>query len=161
MIKATQHILVACCVISLMISCTSGYDYWQLSEFNMDPTALQDEDPITILYFSNGPAQKDNDGVFLHVIAVKQHTTDTINILTPSNPGISPEDGGKVYNFLAIDSDIGKISVAQLTHALDQYTKVIRDPEFDAIAHNQYPTVIGFIGFVSQDKNFDPTQLTP
>lgn len=41
--------------------------------------------------------------------------------------------------------DVNKIQVSKIS-------KVARDPEFDAIADNSYPTIIGTLGIVTQNK---------
>ncbi|HMU69220.1 MAG TPA: hypothetical protein PK511_02255 [Chitinophagales bacterium] len=141
--KFLQTILVVIGSLGVVISCNSGYDYWELSEFNMQPDALKDMAEIKLVYYSNGPAQVDNDGAYIHAIVTSVETGDTINILSPYLSEFSPEDGDKTFIYIGIHSNIGKAVSSDWD--LDKYTKVIRDPKFDAIAHNDHPTVIGSI----------------
>jgi hypothetical protein len=96
-------------------------------------------------------------------VAVSQKTGDTVNILTTINNGFSMYDKDKILNYLdqnnvasklfQIDSDklkdlknINEINKSETK----KITKVARAPNFDSIADNIYPTVIGIIGTLSK-----------
>lgn len=141
--KIIKSVAISFLCIGMIISCNSGYDYWELSEFNMQQDALQDMDSIRMVYYSNGPALNDNDGAYIHSVVVSVKTGDTIIILEPSLGKFSPNDGDKIFYYISSNSEFGKILSADVN--FDKYTKVIRDPKFDKIAHNDFPTVIGYI----------------
>lgn len=142
--KFLRTTLIIAISLATIISCNSGYDYWALSEFNMQQGALQDMAEIKLVYYSNGPAEVDNDGAYIHAIVTSVETGDTINILSPSVSKFSPTDGDKIFIYIDVNSEFYKLSSGDKD--LGKYTKVIRDPKFDAIAHNNFPTVIGEIG---------------
>ena len=100
---------------------------------------------------------------YIHLIAVSQKTGDTVNILTPVDNGLTMDDQDKVFNYFDQNNpatkmmfmnqenlkDIEKIREAQKT-VPKKITKVVRDTQFDMIADNSYPTVIGAIGTVTK-----------
>lgn len=100
---------------------------------------------------------------YIHLIAVSQKTGDTVNILTTADNGIRINDGDKIFNFFTKDHPGSKLmqmdpdSIKAIQHIddvhkleLKKIDKVARDPEFDDIADNNYPTTIGSIGTVTQ-----------
>lgn len=66
-----------------------------------------------------------------------------MNILTPINNGFKQTDGDRTFIFVSKNN----IAYNQLQNTLDnKISKVARDPAFDKIADNTYPTVIGMVG---------------
>lgn len=131
--------------------------FWDITKFKIDESALVDSEEIKILYASNGPEQNKDKLFFYHVVVVSVKTGDTINILSTINNNFKESDQYKVYNFLNqnnFDSIENKFDSAQISHSslLDNslktstISKVVRDTNFDNIADNSYPTIIGFIG---------------
>lgn len=139
------------------------YEFWNISKFNIDNNALVDSEEIKLLYSSRGPDYNKDLEYYFHLIAVSQKTGDTVNILTTVNNGFKTDEAENVYNFFNQDNIITKMSQMnsdssnQMNH-IDDYnnfkykkiSKVARDPNFDYIADNQYPTIIGCIGTVSK-----------
>lgn len=144
---------------ALFLAGCSHYKYWDISDFHMDPHALADREEIKLLYTSRGPGNNEDLSYFIHVIAVSQKTGDTVNIFTTVENGFQPTDGDVVYNFLSGDNAVVRIAHAgpcTVEHASDMeklpgvdtrsITKVVRDPDFDYLARNNYPSIIGWIG---------------
>jgi len=156
------HVLLVLLVFALFSSCsedTTRYEFWNTSKFKLDSTVMHDNDEIKLIYTSGAPDDNKDLRYYIHVIAVSQKSGDTINILTPLDNGFNPGDGDKVYNFVSEDNIAYKLmqrQVAQVQEPAGQQDishlkakridRVARDPRFDKIADNNYPTVIGTIG---------------
>lgn len=149
----------------LMTSCGGKYKYWEISKFRMDNNALEDNEEIKLLYTSQGPGNNKNLEYYIHLIAVSQKTGDTVNILTTADNGITIEDKDKIFNFFNMKNVVSKLAQMDLDNIADikntgdinkielkKIEKVARDPEFDDIADNDYPTIIGSIGTMTQNK---------
>ncbi|MES2773432.1 MAG: hypothetical protein V4722_04580 [Bacteroidota bacterium] len=119
-----------------VVACGSKYRLWDIDKFKIDAGALAPLEEIKLLYSSRAPDMAADRNYYLHVVVVSQKTGDTVNILTTSDNGFVATDGDKVFNF------IPEINPSKEIH------KVARDPEFDGIADNHFPTVIGTIGQV-------------
>lgn len=145
-------------MVLLLTSCGTQYEYWDISKFKIDHHALEDKEEIKLLYFSQGPDANLELTYYYHLIAVSQKTGDTVNILTTANNGFKQEDGNKTFIFFNEDNagtkmlqaspeEIKNIGIVDLDKIeLKRIEKVARDPKFDHIANNQYPTIIGAIG---------------
>lgn len=147
-------------ITMLAISCSNNYDFWDISKFRMDNNALKDNEEIKLLYTSRGPDNNKKLEYYIHVIAVSQKTGDTVNILTTFDNGLEQGDKDKVYNFFDQNNIASKIThmntddIVQLKNVDDienkqikvKISKVARDPNFDYLADNDFPTVIGVIG---------------
>ncbi len=146
----------------LLISCISKYKYWDISKFNMKPTALKDEEEIKLLYSSRGPDHNEDLSYFYHLVVVSQKTGDTINLLTFANNLTGNDDGNKIFNYLSLDNPATAsfLLIYEKENHLDttgniaigKISKVARDPKFDNIADNKYPTVIGMYGTVTNPQ---------
>jgi hypothetical protein len=157
---------IACILILYLLlasSCNYGYKFWNISKFNIVDSALTDGEEIKLLYSSRGPDNNEDKEYYIHIVAVSQKTGDTVNILTTINDGFSMYDKDKILNYLdqnnvasklfQIDSDklkdlknINEINKSETK----KITKVARAPNFDSIADNIYPTVLGIIGTLSK-----------
>jgi len=159
--KKTQILLalVSFVILSACHEDAHHYEFWNTSKFKLDSTVLHDNDEIKLIYTSGAPDDNKDLRYYIHVIAVSQKSGDTINILTPLDNGFNPGDGDKVYNFVSEDNIAYKLmqrQVAQVQEPAGQQDishlkakridRVARDPRFDKIADNNYPTVIGTIG---------------
>lgn len=147
----------------LLFSCNNRYKFWDISKFNIVESALKDNEEIKILYTTRGPGNNEDLEYYIHLIAVSQKTGDTVNILTPVDNGLTMDDQDKVFNYFDQNNpatkmmfmnpenlkDIEKIREAQKS-VPKKITKVVRDTQFDMIADNNYPTVIGAIGTVTK-----------
>ncbi len=148
----------------LFAACNSSsrYKFWDISKFRMDKTALKDQEEIKLFYTSQGPDNNEKLEYYIHVIAISLKSGDTVNILTTANNGFTMDDKERVFNYFDEDSYVTKsllIDTDKLTDGnptdidkleTKKITKVARDPKFDKLADNNYPTVIGSIGTVSK-----------
>lgn len=139
--------LVVC--FCLYASCNVQYKFWSISKFKIVDTALRDNEPIKLLYSSGGPGSNKDLEYYIHVIAVSQQTYDTVNILTPTDKNINLKDENKVYFYF---NQNNSYSQAILKKSTNKIRKVARDPKFDDIADNSYPTVIGTIAVTDELK---------
>lgn len=149
----------------LTSSCGSGYEFWDISKFHMNKEALQDNEEIKLIYTSQGPDSNTDLQYYIHLIVVSQKTGDTVNILTTADNGLTINDKDKIFNYFNQDNDLFKISqiapenLTKIKHVDDlskievkKINKVARDPKFDDIADNNFPTVIGVIGTTTQKE---------
>ena len=140
-------------------SCSGRYQYWHLSKFNMNAHALKENEPVKIIYASQAPGDVKDRSYFIHLIAVSQSSGDTVNILTTINNGFERDSGNEVYNFLTADNQVVQLmhgdyenikSVDELEKLapvdVRHINKVVRDPQFDYLADNQYPSIVGWVG---------------
>jgi len=141
------------CSLSLFLlflgSCNTRYKFWEISKFNIVKTALLDNEPIKLLYSSRSPDNNENMEYFIHIVAISQKTGDTVNILTAIENGFSLEDKDNVFNYFDENNIITKTIRAD-SEKIKDITKVVRDPKYDNIADNKYPSVIGSIGTSTQ-----------
>lgn len=154
---------VAAIYCLLLLSCNRGYKFWDISKFNIVDSALHDNEEIKLFYTSQGPGENKDLEYYVHIIAISQKTGDTVNILTPVNNGFTIDDLDKVYNYFDQNNLMSQVVLANPENLVDankvneakknlhkKITKVARDPQFDVIADNNYPTVIGTIGTTSK-----------
>lgn len=147
----------------LLLSCNRGYKFWDISKFNIVDSALHDNEEIKLFYTSQGPGNNKDLEYYVHIIGISQKTGDTVNILTPVNNGFTIDDLDKVYNYFDQNNLMSQVVLANPENLVDannvneakrnlqkKITKVARDPQYDAIADNHYPTVIGTIGTISK-----------
>jgi hypothetical protein len=153
-------------LLTALTRCSNNpYEFWELSQFKIDPTALADQEAIKIIYASGSPDYNEELEYYVHLIAISQKTGDTVNILTTANNGLTKNDQNKIYNFFNEDNIASKImqmdakslqnidnidDIKESTSKTTTITKVVRDPNFDHIAKNTYPTVIGVIGVLEK-----------
>lgn len=132
----------------------TGYQFWEISKFTINDSALRDGEPIKLLYASRGPDYNKNREYYYHVIVISQETGDTVNILTTIMNGFKPESNKQVYNYISPNNQFYPFLDENNNEAGNNnktITKVARDPEFDYIADNNFPTVIGMIGSTKLD----------
>ena len=145
---------VSVLLIVLTASCKLEYKYWDISRFKFDSSVLSDNDEIKLLYTSRGPDNNKELQYYVHVIAISQRTGDTVNILTTVPNGFTMEDKDKIFNYFTQDNIVSKTLQPDLDNKVKKIDKVARDPNFDNIADNNYPTVIGIIGvFIAPGTN--------
>ena len=143
----------------ILTSCGNKYEFWDISKFQIDKNALEDNEEIKLLYTSRGPDDNRELEYYIHLIAISQKTGDTVNILTTANNEITMSDKDKVFNYFNQDNVATKLlqmdllNIKEIKHIDDidqmdskKIDKVARDPDFDNIANNNFPTVIGSIG---------------
>ncbi len=132
----------------------------------MDETALKNEEEVKIIYTSRGPDYNQDLKYYVHLIAISQESGDTVNILSTGVHGLTKKDEHKVFNYFNENSLVSKLNqmnsdelnniesfdkIKNIEPKIEYQliNKVARDPKFDDIADNNYPTVIGLIGTVS------------
>ena len=140
------------------MSCNGSYKFWDISDFRMQPNALEDGAPIQIIYASRGPDYNENEEYFYHFVVSNKLTGDTINILSLENIFVDESSRNKNYIFASFDGELHRTYDAIMqnpnspepiqkadTPDYSHIKKVARDPKYDAIAKNNHPTVIGSI----------------
>ncbi|WMJ74003.1 hypothetical protein RCC89_12635 [Cytophagaceae bacterium ABcell3] len=156
----TKKLTFIAFTLFVLYSCgTSRYEFWDIEKFNIDDKALEEYEEVKILYTSRGPGNNKKMSYYIHLIAVSQKSGDTVNILTTADNGLKLEDKNKVFNFFTEDNIASKImqmdpddieDIKSLEDIESQpsktISKVARDPEFDEVADNSYPTIKGSIG---------------
>jgi len=139
----------------------SKVEFWDISKFNIDNNALTEYEEIKLLYSSRGLNYDQNNDYYIHIIAVSVASGDTVNILTPLKNGFKENDKDKIFNFMSKDN-VATIAMMeqfqslnkskQSNSGLNNISKVIRDPNFDYLADNDYPTIIGMIGVFTKTE---------
>jgi hypothetical protein len=138
-------------------SCTTKYSFWPVSKFHMDENALAESEKVKVIYTTRGEGE--NTDAYVHIIVISKESGDTVNVLTSIDNDFKQEDSDKSFIYTSRFTDFGKIFSMRVDklkelHNLDtlkniqpaSYSKVLRDPKFDFLADNNFPTVIGFIG---------------
>ncbi len=156
MMKTIKMILP---VLLLSASCSNSYKYWDINKFHLHPDILKNEDAVTILYSSRAPDYSPHN-YFIHLVVIAEATGDTVNILTTFNNYLNEEYAEKKYRFTSMESEMGKLFRAGIDSVFAQdgtentkrpdisvIRKVARDPKFDFIADNNYPAIIGWLGY--------------
>lgn len=137
-------------ITAFLTSCSnsSSYEYRDISSYNLSEEALQDEEKIKLIYYSQGPDGNSDLSYYYHVIAISQSTGDTVNVFTFGDHGFKEGDQHKVFTFYGKDHFATKSVVSNMVEnsEVPDISRVVYDPEYDYIAINQYPTVIGSIG---------------
>jgi hypothetical protein len=159
-----KKIIVICISCFVLMGCSSGpkSNALNVSEFNLVPTALKNEDSVKVIYTYRGGLLENNKDYYYPVVAIAQKTGDTVNILTLS---YTPEEyeKDKIYSYFDTDQMITKIAgmdpkdkmlitnMSQWdTVQLKPRHKVLRDQKTDKILKKSFPTVIGTIGTVTR-----------
>ncbi len=162
--KKVTKIYFLSVLMLVLLSCGSNYKYWDISEFKMDNHALEDNEEIKLIYTSRGPDFNEDKDYYIHVVVVSQRTGDTINVLTTGDNGFKEGDGDKIFVFLNENNVMTRFmnlnaeeraatkNINELANKEEKrLEKVARDPNFDFIADNDFPTIIGSIGFDVDD----------
>lgn len=137
----------------LMLSCRGRYRFREVSEFSIQADALKDREIVKVLYSGNGP-EGEKEPYYVHLLVVSQHTGDTVNVLSRVNPRLKAEDNGKDFIYMKENNPAALLLMAAVP-GLDRGAsvgRVARDPEFDAVAYNSYPTVIGLVAWIQSEK---------
>jgi hypothetical protein len=156
-------LIILCIIISVTLGCNSSkLKYWDTSRFNFKPGALKDNAEIKLLYTSERPPSASELEYYIHLVAVSKETGETINILTTADNGLTTADSSTVFVYFDENNVMTKLfqatgqggenppdlnidSISRIK--LRDIKKVIRNPAFDHIADNNFPTVIGSIGY--------------
>lgn len=140
-------------IILISICCGNGnrskHKYWDISKFEINKSALIDNEKIKLLYSSRGTGTNKITDYYIHIIVVSQQSGDTVNVLTTALNGFKESDADKVFNFFDENNFISTISNPKSL----KFKKVYRDPQFDQIANNNYSTIVGSIGVSTPNKD--------
>ncbi len=155
-------------LLLLIMGCSTNYEYWDISQFKIVPNALKDGEKIKVIYTSRGPDNNEDLEYFFHLIVISQKTGDTINLLTTDNNSFQIKESDVVYNYFDSDNPSTKLgqlirmnidTIFKIKHIeevnkykLKEISKIARDPDFDEIAKNNYPTVFGSIGKLTKNE---------
>ena len=134
-----------------LIGCGKTNKYWEAEKFSLTPGALENNAEVTLIYHCREPYVAD-ELFYRYSLVISKNTNDTINVLTfpdPVLPEITKGDGTLTYNDQPIllellgenGNDIYGLDTPKPTWL--KLLKVARDPKFDHIADNSFPTVIG------------------
>ena len=89
------------------------------------------------------------------MIAVSEQSGDTVNILTRLDHEFEVEDAYKTFIFLSGEHSVSSLLLSgpnepgkhkEIKADQKEIHKVARDPDFDELADNDHPTIIGFVG---------------
>jgi hypothetical protein len=140
-------------VITALIftACEPAYKYKNVSEFNIVENLLENLEEVELIYATGSPKNHIYTDAFIHVMAIRKNSGDTVNILTTFNRGDGSGSSKNVFKFYTPESEEGQ-KFFQKTHSTDtdaieiySIERAFRDPRFDFLANNQHPTTIGFI----------------
>ena len=161
------------CFLALLLlfsSCKKNkVTYWDINHFTISDSIIAEDEEVKLLYYSNGIDNDVNKEYYYHFVLYSTSTLDTFNLLNPYKLAIKENDGSKVFKFVPENSpvykilnnieDIGNISNQDINQlipsdstTIQRRKKVFRDPNFDAISINNYPTIIGTI--VNENTSF-------
>lgn len=165
-----KSIFLFCFFLFLLSSCSDDYEFTDISSFKFDNSALEDDEAIKIIYFSDGPDYNQDRTYYYHYIVVSQKTGKTVNVLSTDNIGASPSNRDKVYNFFSDGSDFTKLikldksALKQVENINElenfepkKFRDVVRNLNYPELNYQSYPTVIGIIGFIKND--IDPEDI--
>ncbi|MBT3422325.1 MAG: hypothetical protein HOD63_17355 [Bacteroidetes bacterium] len=155
-----KKILYTLLLLLIILGCTKKYRFWEIDKFNIIENGLEDNEEVSVIYYSRGPLnKKSQDQFYTHAIVISSISNDTLNILTFPNFDLDNVSSGNnilVYNdHPVIEKLIPNLEdfpedMQEKIDAIDAkkvswgtYHKVARDPEFDKIADNNFRTVIG------------------
>ncbi|MCB0538591.1 MAG: hypothetical protein KDE33_13805 [Bacteroidetes bacterium] len=135
-------------------ACAPNVEYQKTDNFTIDNNALKNGDKITLLYSSATPQNEEKLTYFIHLMAEKQETGDTVNILTVFNRGAGKGSSKNEFIFYTLNSDEGKAYFDKLKASyeikkniedIDDIDRVTYDKRFDFLTKNNHPTIVGFI----------------
>lgn len=140
------------------------YQFWNLSQFNIDTNALGELEPIRLLYGSDGPKDSHFQEYYYHYLAVTQNFQDTINILAPASLDRSGVDSTTVYFFISEGNPVTNYLYLSPEEMMaiegidldlprpERRALIARNPSYDHIADNDFPTVIGGFGILKDGR---------
>lgn len=146
-------------LILITIACVScsKYDFWDVSKFKIEENVLSNNEEVKIVYSSQSPDKNTDLDYYIHLIVVSQKSKDTINVLTTYNNRFKQNDKYETFTFKNKNDIITKLLQSDLknfekldlnninNNQIKKISKVARDPDFDYIADNSFPSIIGFI----------------
>lgn len=153
---------IACSIIFVLSisSCQDMYSFWPIEHFNLEENGLKDNEPVTVLYYNCGPYDFQVDqGFYRHAVVISSETNDTVNVLTFPNAdldSLTSKNNILIYNdhpilrktienYDKLSEEMKGLIESNDTTKLfwTEYSLVVRNPDFDFIANNNFKTVIG------------------
>ncbi len=114
---------------------------------------------MKLIYACQEPVVFNEFKFYYHLIVISEKTGDTVNILSPVSNGLKPQDQNKIFNFFNQGNITTQLALEQTEKikneengdnlnksAAGSINKVIRDPRYDDMANNNFPSIIGIIG---------------
>ena len=146
-------------LIILLFACSKKRDYWDLNDFHLVENALAEGEKFKVIYYLSAGHSENPERAYNHYIVVSEEKGDTVNILSVgASPVVGPNE---VYSFSGkyeaiIDTQLNSIDdgpskgsiddlVAEGKKSEPEKRKVLRDPQHDDIAKNNWPTVFGSV----------------
>ncbi|MFY0672688.1 MAG: hypothetical protein JXQ87_04765 [Bacteroidia bacterium] len=151
----------------IVVACSqkNGVNYFPIEKFEISNGLIEDSTIVYILYASVSSGGESfnykEETKFLgkgdSYVQLVVHTGqgDTFNILTPVQDQFTSKDHEKEFYFRSIEDQLVRILFLDnkdISNAKDlnnrsikEVKKVLRDPNFDKIADNNYPTTLGVI----------------
>lgn len=153
---------ITICILSVFLySCSSQETKEEIdpahlidiSEYNIDTTALHHNERIEVLCASDKVFPTDDFDYYVHALVVSLETGDTVNVLVTGVIDIT--ESNRISAFISPDNTIAKV-LQNLDEIKDganvndlepsKFEKVHRDPEYISIKTSHFPSIIGVIG---------------
>jgi hypothetical protein len=134
-------------ILFYLTSCsTKEVKFWDFSDFTLQENAIEDMERINIIYYSGIDPNYESADFYYHLIATKESSQDTVNILTVFNHGIKEQEAFDNYVYLNPDNSLNKMGDSDIyNHKTNGITKVAQNPSLLNDFFLKYPTVIGSI----------------
>ena len=150
--KFLHRLLSILFAILVLHACVPDIAYRDLSEFQINPSALDNLEAIELLYASATPTEEEHLTYFIHAVGISKTTGDTINVLSTFNRGAGGGSSKNEFKYLSLESEEGKAYFTKMYgdtpydfSSILKINRVTYDKRFDYIAKNNYPTVIGYL----------------
>lgn len=136
----------------LVVSCAkqepTEYEFVNLSEFNLDQNALQDGEPITIIYKGGGPTLEPFNDYFIQYLSYSKITGDTVSLLCNKNLLLDKKLVNR-YKIIYLKEDFVTARMLNDTTKNKDISGINRValPKQDGIERTmKYPAIIGYLG---------------
>jgi len=131
-----------------------------LSTIEIDSSALKDEEPVSVFYFSDGPQKDGSIEDYFYRYQVTTMEDKRVNVLSPFKIDVNGQNYMKY--FYRIDSEMAIVIQGILNFSSkDGYRvdmtkaniqKVVCNRHYKKVENNDYPTIIGFITDARPEK---------
>lgn len=141
-------------IIIALFACAPTVEYQSIDNFSIEEGIIENGEKITLFYSSATPKNEEKLTYFIHLIAQRDVTGDTLNILTVFNNGAGKGSSKNEFVFYTLSSEEGQIYFNKLKKSYElqkdieeikSIDRVSYDKRFNFMTNNNYPTVIGFI----------------
>lgn len=135
----------------LLTSCSTEYETYDISHFDIQPDALHNGTPVEVLSFSGIPDLNQDLNYYAHAIMVSVETNDTFNLLIVKPGRQLMANKGKNLNYISESSSFYESIISNLGGDTNRLHQVIVHKDFVQDVENEYPTVIGMLGKVEKN----------